>query len=346
MNINTAASDGQDTDTRQPAELWQQALSLLQGQMEEATFSHLLQGSHLIEGSDGTWRIGARPNVVEWLANRANPVIERTVQTLTGRQTTLEYVPIETPPPPTPTPADSAPEPAPVDSAREADVADEPGRTAAARPEPAPPSAITCLIAFDPNSASGGGFWKMGHYANWFWAAYLGPVAWRVYELVVSGDKRADKTEWTPPRRYSISELARAVASGRQGRPNRDQIRGRFRRIRGERVWRPGAFDRLTREGVARIEWHDGSVHWRPWRPGGSCRPGKSGIRIVYRISVVTSLPLLSPRQVACLPAENQVAHERYMADRAQDLVAWEQIALHTLAGIDAARAALAPGRQ
>jgi hypothetical protein len=205
---------------------------------------------------------------------------------------------------------------------------------------------MACLLAFDPNSASGGGFWKMGHYANWFWAAYLGPVSWRVYELVVSGDKRADKREWTPPRRYSISELARAVASGRQGRPNRDQIRGRYRRIRGERVWRPGAFDRLTHEGVARIEWHDGNIHWRPWRPGGSCRPGKSGIRIVYRISVVTSLPLLSPRQVACLPAENQVAHERYMADRAQDLVAWEQIALHTLAGIDAERAALTPWRQ
>jgi len=311
--------------------------------MDAATFSHLLRGSHLIEASDHSWKIGARSQAVEWLANRANRVIERTVRTLTGCQITLEYVPIEDPPPSPP--AESAPEPAPADNAREPAAADAPG-PAEARPQPAPPSAFACLLAFDPNSASGGGYWKMGHYANWFWAAYLGTVAWRVYELVVSGDKRADKTEWTPPRRYSISELARAIASGRQGRPNRDQIRGRYRRIRGERVWRPGAFDRLTREGVARIEWHDGSAHWRPWHPGGSCRPGKSGIRVVYRISVVTSLPLLSPRQVACLPAENQVAHERYLADRAQDLAAWEQIALHTLAGIDAERAALAPGRQ
>jgi hypothetical protein len=343
MSKSTATSAWQDTDAQQPAELWQQALSLLRGQMDAATFTYLLQGSHLIEGSDSTWKLGVRPHAVEWLVHRANPVIERTVQTLTGRQITVEYVPVEAPPPPAP--AESAPEPAPVGSAREPAAASAP-RRAAARPEPTPPSAFACLLAFDPNSASGGGFWKMGHYANWFWAAYLGTVPWRVYELVVSGDKRADKTEWTPPRRYSISELARAVASGRQGRPNRDQIRGRYRRIRGERVWRPGAFDRLTREGVARIEWHDGSVHWRPWQPGGSCRPGKSGIRIVYRISVVTSLPLLSPRQVACLPAENQVAHERYMADRAQDLAAWEQIALHTLAGIDAESAALAPGRQ
>ena len=192
----------------------------------------------------------------------------------------------------------------------------------------------------------------MGHYANWFWAAFLGTVAWRVYELVVSGDKRPQKTLWTPPRRFSVSELARAIASGRKGRPNRDQIRGRYRRVAGQRVWRPGAFDLLTREGVARIEWHAGDVHWRTWKPGGSCRPGRSGLRIVYRISVVTSLPLLTPRQVARLPAQNQVEHERYLANRAQDLVAWEQIALSTLAGLDpkaetdARQTPLPPGRQ
>ena len=75
-------------------------------------------------------------------------------------------------------------------------------------------------------------------------------------------------------------------------------------------------------------------------------------MRIVYRISVVVTLPLLTPRQVARLPAENQVEHERYLANRAQDLVAWEQIALPTLAGLDPeAQAAvrptrLTPGRQ
>jgi len=175
----------------------------------------------------------------------------------------------------------------------------------------------------------------MGHYANWFWAAYLGTVAWRVYELVISGDRRPEKTRWTPPRRYSVSELARAIASGRQGRPNRDQIRGRYRRAGGERVWCPGAFDRLVREAVARIEWHAGDSLWRPWRPGGHVRAGSSGLRVVYRISVVVTLPLLTPRQVACLPAENQVRHERYLAERGQDLLAWEQITLPTLAGLE-----------
>ena len=200
-----------------------------------------------------------------------------------------------------------------------------------------PSPALASILAFDPNSASGGGFWKMGHYANWFWAAYLGTVAWRVYELVISGDRRPEKTRWTPPRRYSVSELARAIASGRQGRPNRDQIRGRYRRIDGKRVWRPGAFDRLVKEGIARIQWHAGDGRWRPWRLGGSARSGTHGLRVVYRLSVVVTLPLLTPRQVARLPAENQVQHERYLAERSQDVLAWEQITLPTLAGLDPA---------
>jgi hypothetical protein len=209
----------------------------------------------------------------------------------------------------------------------------------------------------------------MGHYANWFWAALLGPVAWRVYELVVSGDRRGDKTLWTPPRRYSISELARSVAAGRDGAANRDQIRGRYRIVDGRRVWQPGAFDRLTAEGLARIEWHDGtgpgssvlpgpgssvlpgpispSPSWQPWFPAGGeseCQAGGHGAgvthsglrggesRRVYRLSVVTSLPLLTPQQVARLTAEQQVEHERYLADRGIDLFAWEQIGAPTLA--------------
>jgi hypothetical protein len=75
-------------------------------------------------------------------------------------------------------------------------------------------------------------------------------------------------------------------------------------------------------------------------------------MRVVYRISVVTSLPLLTPRQVAQLPAQNQVEHERYLANRAQDLIAWEQIALPSLAGLDPEEGnptrdtQLTPGRQ
>ena len=323
------------------ADLWEEALGRLQHVMKADTFAHLLRDSHLVEATDDTWRIAVQPRAIAWLAGRDNALVRRTVSIVTGRDVSLEYVAQERPPA-TPSPP-RAPRPADSPAAPDPPTRDQ---------KPARPSALESLLSFDPNSASGGGFWKMGHYANWFWAAFLGTVAWRVYELVVSGDKRPRKTLWTPPRRFSISELARAVASGRGGRPNRDQIRGRYRRVNGQRVWQPGAFDLLTRESVARIEWHAGDVHWRPWKPGGSCRPGRSGIRIVYRISVVTSLPLLTPRQVAQLPAQNQVEHERYLANRAQDLVAWEQITLPTLAGLDqgaqnpAGQTQLPPGRQ
>ena len=299
----------------EPADIWQVALDQLRHQMSPDSFAGLLRDSRLVEATDGTWTIGVQPRAVQWLTNRPSPLIKKVVSWLAGHDVNLEYVagvrpfaagkPTAPPPEAPNTEARPAPEPPPRDD------------------PPARPPALARLLSFDPNSAKGGGFWKMGHYANWFWAAYLGTVAWRVYELVVSGDKRPHKTLWTPPRRFSVSELARAIASGRQRRPNRDQIRGRYRRVNGERVWSPGAFDLLTREEVARIEWHAGDIHWRPWKPGGSNRPGKSGIRVVYRISVVTSLPLLTPRQVAQLPAQNQVEHERYLANRAQDLVAW-----------------------
>jgi hypothetical protein len=162
-------ADAQSQDL-EPAELWQEALRRLQHQMAAETFVGLLRDSHLIEAADSTWTIGVRPHAVGWLANRPNPLIERTVSHRAGSEVSLEYVAQEHPPAvkePTvpraetllragsPLPADSppAPEPPPRDRLR-------PAR-----------SAFEDLLSFDPNSASGGGFWKMGHYANWFWAA-------------------------------------------------------------------------------------------------------------------------------------------------------------------------------
>jgi hypothetical protein len=310
--------------------------------MSADNFAGLLRDSHVVEAAGDTWTIGVRPHAVQWLSNRPYPLIRKIVSCLAGREVNLVYVAGERPATQN-EPAAPTTEARPTREGEPTSSPSPPGPPARRAPSPPrlpdrpsrSPSGLASLLSFDPNSARGGGFWKMGHYANWFWAAYLGTVAWRVYELVVSGDKRPHKTMWTPPRRFSVSELARAIASGRQRRPNREQIRGRYRRVNGQRVWSPGAFDLLTREDVARIEWHAGDVHWRPWKPGGSNRPGKSGMRVVYRISVVTSLPLLTPRQVAQLPAQNQVEHERYLANRAQDLIAWEQIALPSLAGLD-----------
>jgi hypothetical protein len=312
--------------------------------MAKATFDQWLRGSHLLEASGSIWKIGVRdPFAVDWLTNRLGRVVERTVSPLAGHDLTLQYVVAAPPPAPRPPWAhDLAGDSIAPSHDQEPGTAMDDPRPATSSPtrHPASSPGLDTFLSFDPNTADGGGFWMLGNYASWFWAAFLSAVAWRVYELVVAGDKRRHKTPWTPPRRYCVSELARNVASGRGCRPNRDQIRGRYRTIAGEQRWRPGAFDQLTHEDDARVEWHDGSVRWQPWFPGGTRRRGRSGLRrgilrAVYRLSVVTRLPVLTPHQVARLPAEHQVAHERHLADRGLDLLAWEQITLPTLAGLD-----------
>jgi hypothetical protein len=318
-----------------PAATWQEALVTLEGQMARGTFDLWLRGSRLLAADGGTWTIGvASPQAVEWLTHRLGRTIHRTVSYFAGREVTLEYV---VAPPDGAAPmseaAPSAPAPPPMSEA--APSAPAPPPPAPALSVPTPRVDMDAWVALDPNSGENGGFWMMGHYASAFWLPLLGSVAFLVYALVARDDKRRNKTAWTPPRRYSISKLARTLATGPDGRPNRDQIRGRFRTVGGERVWRPGAFDRLTEQGVARIEWHDGDGAWWPWAPGGAGCEGRNRLRLVYRLSAVTRLPLLTPGQVARLPADFQLEHERYLANHVADPRAWEGIGRASLAGLE-----------
>jgi len=197
---------------QEPSELWQETLARLQYQMAAETFDRLLRSSRLVEATGDLWRIAVRPHAVDWLTHRLNPLVTRNLCDLAGREIRLEYVADESCPKDRPRPAEESgpkdrPPPAetepPEDTTRHLNRRPPLQRASpAAEAVDPPPSALESILAFDPNSASGGGFWKMGHYANWFWAAYLGTVAWRVYELVISGDRRPQKTRWTPPRRY------------------------------------------------------------------------------------------------------------------------------------------------
>jgi hypothetical protein len=306
-----------------PAATWQEALVTLGGQMARETFDLWLRDSRLLSADVDTWTIGvASPQAVEWLTHRLGRTIHRTVSYFAGRTVTLEYV--------------VAPPDGAAAMSEAVPSAPAPLPPAPALPVPVPGVDMEAWVALDPNSGENGGFWMMGHYASEFWLPLLGSVAFLVYALVARDDKRRNKTTWTPPRRYSVSKLARTLATGPDGRPNRDQIRGRFRRVGGERVWRPGAFDRLTEEGVARIEWHDGDGAWWPWAPGGAGSDGRDSLRLVYRLSVVTRLPLLAPSQVAGLPADFQLEHERYLAGHVEDPRAWEGIGRASLAGLEA----------
>jgi chromosomal replication initiation ATPase DnaA len=119
-----------------PADIWQQALSQLQGCMDRQTFDWLLRGSQLLEAGDTTWTIAVpHPAAIDWLTNRLRDVVGSTLSRLTGRVIALDYVVF--PAPPDRHPEDAAgPDP-------EAD--------------PDPPD-LDPFLSFDPNAASGGGF--------------------------------------------------------------------------------------------------------------------------------------------------------------------------------------------
>jgi hypothetical protein len=133
-----------------------------------------------------------------------------------------------------------------------------------------------------------------------------------VWEIVRKADRRRDKTDWTPARRWTAPSLASQVPCGRQAITgvNRKcdpyhsdavlQEDGVYRR------YQAGAFDRLQEAGVAEVE-----------------RRG-TGPHTTYRIRVLTKLPLLAPEQVQELRARLQVAHDRWLADHGLDPADWD----------------------
>lgn len=288
---------------------WEQALGELELEMTPATFNTWLRGTAVVAAQGDVVTVAVRhAYAVDWMQNRLLSGMQANLaRTMPGITVTF------------------APPGGPVEAAEDDDPAEIPDD-----PDPQPAPIPRIFADFDPNTASAGGFAMIGNYANAFWAAYLGTVAWRVYQIVYAHDKRRDKGEWTRPRSYTISHLARSVPT------SRNAIRGRWRATDGQRRWRPGAFDVLAREGLAQVHWHDNDPRWRRWHPGGAGGRGDAtGQRIIYRLSVRTVLPLLTPRQVAALPADLRHDHEAYLVAQDLDVMLWEQIDRPTLAPVD-----------
>lgn len=161
---------------------------------------------------------------------------------------------------------------------------------------------------FDTHSA---GWMPVSHYENAFWAAFLGRVPWRVWELVRLADRRRKKEGWTPARRWTAPSLARSVPCSRHS------ITGTNRQCEADRpeafqdpagIWRFhqwGAFDWLGAAGVGKV-----------------VRVG-TGRRTTYQLSVLVKLPVLRPEQAAKLAGLLQVRHDRWLADRGIDPRPW-----------------------
>lgn len=325
--------------------LWTAILGELSLQMTRATFDTWLRGSCVIAYDPPALTVHVRHQyAIEWLEHRLMALMERTTRRRFPPDTTIQLTSEAHAP-------DALTAEAPADTIGAGDDAGPAPGPIDVDSDPTPAPIPRAILNFDPNTADSGGFSMIGNYANNFWAPYLGTVAWRIYTLVYAADKRGDKGkhEFTRPRSMSISALSRAVPA------SRNAIRGRWRPLpspsqgegreysragegsRGEgRVWRQGAFDVLTVEGIARIEWHDQDPHWRRWFPGGPAQHSDAaGQRYIYRIAVRTTLPLLTPRQVAALPADMRTAHETYLVTQQIDVVLWDQIRQSTLLPVD-----------
>jgi hypothetical protein len=75
-------------------DIWQKTLAQLRLQMTRATFEQQLQGTTLLDHTNGVYRIAVQTEMAqEWLDNRLRETVQRTLASLTGAETvTLEFV--------------------------------------------------------------------------------------------------------------------------------------------------------------------------------------------------------------------------------------------------------------
>jgi len=249
--------------------LWDDVLTNLRLQVTEASFDTWLQDSRCIEATDGRLVVAVRNQyAVDWLTHKWQKMVGQTVERVAGQALAVEFVVVEK---------------APVDL-----------------PAVARERARFVVPEFDVSEA---GWFPVSEYECRFWAALLGRVAWRVWELVRKMDRRKEKSDWTPPQRWTAPSLAEQVPCGKQAlvgaeRKVAEGVDGAWLDTDG--IWRyhkAGAFDRLEEEQAGRVERRGEKRHTTYW------------------ISVRVGLGLLEPRQVNQLPARLQVQHDRWLED-------------------------------
>ncbi len=283
VKMETKAFDG--------ARVWQAALGELQLQMTSATYHTWLSDTRWVAtDTDSETLIIAVKNgyAVEWLSNRLYPVVERTLKRITGNGWAAQFV---------------VQEPTPIQ-----------------RPEWLATEVAWRAPDFDPSDPKKVAGWvPVPEYGQLFWAPLLGPIAWRVWEIVRRTDHQGAPHDWTPRVRYSAPELARLVPCGKQA------LTGRNRQCDPDTpgaqemtltplgqaamtTWarhNPGAFDRLQQYDLAEIT------------------VSGSGRRQVYTLSVRWRLPLLHPTEVAELSAELQIRHDQWVLEHGMDPELW-----------------------
>lgn len=291
------------------------ALDQLQLQMTQTTFDTWLRQTRLLERDGDTLVVSTNSAFArDWLQDRLYETINRTVTGILGGAAEVRFVVDEA------TPAD--PE---VEVSAEPDRGGEPERQS-----PTPGQVVAQTDYYKGFFERGGsGFSQLVHHTTYFWMPLLGP-AFFLWKLLDSDDTRALKAIkpnfWTPPQKYSFSELA-AKLNRQQGRyiggdalecqqsrlarqaghpllgladccggPNYDRLRLKAH-PRGQGVmcqhWKEGLLEILWREGLAQVE----------------LNPGERKPTIqVWRMP-----PLITPRQYARLNSQLQADYDDWL---------------------------------
>lgn len=135
------------------------------------------------------------------------------------------------------------------------------------------------------------GWIQVPAYAIQFWQPYLGPGAFALWQAIRSYAQAGDA--WP-----SIASLADILANG-----DKQKLIGRA--ARNQRGW-------LAILEEERLLWFK--------------RKGQD-----YIFRVLDRLPLLTPAQVATLPAKRRAAHDRFLAQAQIDRDEWQQLTLGSL---------------
>lgn len=305
-------------------DIWHKTLAQLKLQMTRATFEAWLQGTVLLEYTDGVYRIAVKNKMAQdWLEHRLLDQVQRTLANIAGEAVTVEFVVAQCPTP--------LVTPAPF-----------------AAPLLAPPSASPLAAVDYQQLWNSTGFIKLDHYANIFWRRYLG----RAFDLWLYLQAKPMSREylqqgWTPSRKFRFREVAQSLKAS----PN--SVKGAAENCYYLRL----AAD-LGRPLAACCN-RFAEAHWQPQDTAPRCLHWRTGwLEVLFaekllavaevkaadkprshllQLQVWRILPILTPFQVSRLSESEQERHDRWLeqyghlAQPPLTLTTWEAEPARTL---------------
>jgi hypothetical protein len=325
---------------RTTTHIWSQTQLVLRRQLTQATYDNLIQGTRLLPLLKGTYGIQApTPTSRDWLEHRLKPMISKALAGVVGHEVELLFL--------------LASDPSCGDTS-EIEAASTPSET----PTPPSPASVCARFAREVDFQSlwfekgrSSGFTQVPDYAFQFWMLYLNQLKPKAFDLwcrILSDDKRnihdPQFTYWTPPRKYSLRALARAVGTTSvitvSGGPRSCWFNEQAKKTTGNPLpaccgrYQPAKWHHTANETLRCLHWQIGLLEIL-------VQEGLLALDIVkppphkprshdIRLQVWRNLPLLTPYQVSRLSEIDQLRHaqwlERYGHYQQIDLARWEQL--------------------